>query len=66
MKAPGGRTTNREVIFEWALTTAASAVGAIIPVGAVVAQLMASLEARGDGDLDHSALLKLIEELSGR
>lgn len=48
------------------LTTAASAVGAIIPLGAVVAQLMASLEARGDGDLDHSALLKLIEELSGR
>lgn len=40
--------------------------GVIIPMGSLAGQLMASLEARGDGGLDHSALLKLVEELSGR
>ena len=30
------------------------------------AQLMASARANGDGGLDHSALLKLVEQLSGR
>jgi 2-hydroxy-3-oxopropionate reductase len=28
--------------------------------------LIASLKAQGDGGLDHSALLKLVEQLSGR
>jgi len=37
-----------------------------IPLGAHVAQLVGSLRARGHGDLDHSALLLLVEQLSGR
>ncbi|HET6293965.1 MAG TPA: 2-hydroxy-3-oxopropionate reductase [Kribbella sp.] len=45
---------------------AAREVGVVIPLGAVVSQLVAALVARGDGGLDHSALLKLVEELSGR
>jgi 2-hydroxy-3-oxopropionate reductase len=48
------------------VTAAARQAGAVIPLGAAVAQLLASLHARGDGGLDHSALLKLVEELSGR
>jgi len=37
-----------------------------IPLGAVVAQLVGSLKAMGLGGLDHSALLTLVEQLSGR
>lgn len=48
------------------VTAAAREAGVVIPLGAVVAQLMASLKAQGDGHLDHSALLKLVEQLSGR
>jgi 2-hydroxy-3-oxopropionate reductase len=48
------------------VTSAARAAGVIIPLGAVTAQLVASLNAQGDGGLDHSALLKLVEQLSGR
>lgn len=48
------------------LVEAAAAAGAVVPIGAVVAQLLASLKARGHGDLDHSALLILVQELSGR
>ena len=48
------------------LTTAAREAGVVIPLGAAVAQLVASLRAQGDGDLDHSALLKLVARLSGR
>jgi 2-hydroxy-3-oxopropionate reductase len=48
------------------VTSAAREAGVVIPLGAVVAQLVASLKAQGDGGLDHSALLKLIEQLSGR
>lgn len=40
--------------------------GVTVPLGAVVAQLMASLRAQGDGSLDHTALLALVERLSGR
>ena len=40
--------------------------GVVIPLGAVVSQLVAALVARGDGGLDHSGLLKLVRELSGR
>lgn len=40
--------------------------GVVVPVGALVAQLMAALRAQGDGALDHSALLTLVERLSGR
>jgi 2-hydroxy-3-oxopropionate reductase len=48
------------------VTAAAREAGIVIPLGAHVAQLLAALNARGDGHLDHTALLKLIEELSGR
>ncbi|MCW2781012.1 MAG: glxR [Marmoricola sp.] len=48
------------------VSDAAREAGVIIPVGALVAQLMASAKALGDGDLDHSALLKGVERLSGR
>lgn len=37
-----------------------------VPLGALVAQLMASAKACGDGGLDHSALLRGVERLSGR
>ena len=48
------------------VTSAAREAGVVVPLGAVVAQLIASLKAQGDGGLDHSALLKLVEQLSGR
>jgi 2-hydroxy-3-oxopropionate reductase len=48
------------------VTTAAREAGVVIPLGAAVAQLVAATVARGDGGLDHSGLLRLVEELSGR
>jgi 2-hydroxy-3-oxopropionate reductase len=45
---------------------AAREAGVITPLGAVVAQLMASAVANGEGPLDHSALLLGVEKLSGR
>jgi 2-hydroxy-3-oxopropionate reductase len=48
------------------VTSAAREAGVVIPIGAVVAQLVAAMVARGDGGLDHSGLLKLVQELSGR
>jgi 2-hydroxy-3-oxopropionate reductase len=48
------------------VTSAAREAGVVIPLGAVVAQLIGSLKAQGHGGLDHSALLKLVEQLSGR
>jgi 2-hydroxy-3-oxopropionate reductase len=48
------------------VTAAARAAGVVIPLGAAVAQLISSLNAQGDGGLDHSALLKLVEQLSGK
>ncbi|MDS1271202.1 2-hydroxy-3-oxopropionate reductase [Lipingzhangella sp. LS1_29] len=48
------------------VTAAAREAGVTIPLGAQVAQLVGALKARGDGGLDHSALLKLVEELSTR
>ncbi|MBL1091834.1 MULTISPECIES: 2-hydroxy-3-oxopropionate reductase [Streptomyces] len=47
------------------VTDAARTVGATLPAGAVAAQLIASAVARGDGALDHSALLRGVELLSG-
>jgi 2-hydroxy-3-oxopropionate reductase len=40
--------------------------GVAIPLGAHVAQLMATLRAQGDGALDHTALLRLVLRLSGK
>lgn len=48
------------------VTDAARTVGAALPAGSVVAGLVASLRAQGDGGLDHSALLRGVERLSGR
>ncbi|MEE6258798.1 2-hydroxy-3-oxopropionate reductase [Plantactinospora sonchi] len=48
------------------VTSAAREAGVVIPLGAAVAQLIAALKAQGDGGLDHTALLKLVEQLSGR
>jgi 2-hydroxy-3-oxopropionate reductase len=45
---------------------AAREAGVAIPLGALVAQLMGALKAQGHGALDHGALLKLVEQLSGR
>lgn len=36
------------------------------PVGALLGQLMAAANAEGDGGLDHSALFRLVERMSGR
>jgi len=41
------------------------AYGTPLPVTAIVDQMFASLETRGRGDLDHSALLMHLEELAG-
>jgi 2-hydroxy-3-oxopropionate reductase len=46
--------------------SAAREAGVVTPLGAVVSQLVAALVARGDGGLDHSGLLKLVQDLSGR
>ncbi|MGH3238649.1 MAG: NAD-binding protein, partial [Streptosporangiaceae bacterium] len=48
------------------VTAAAREAGVVIPLGALAAQLVSSLKAQGDGNLDHSALLKLVGQLSGR
>jgi 2-hydroxy-3-oxopropionate reductase len=48
------------------VTAAAREVGVTMPLGAVVTQLMGALRAQGHGSLDHSALLLLVEQLSGR
>ena len=48
------------------VTSAAREAGVVIPLGAVVAQLMASARANGDAGLDHSGLLRGVERLSGR
>lgn len=44
---------------------AAGEVNATLPLTAVVQQMFQSLRARGDGGADHSALLKVVEALSG-
>jgi 2-hydroxy-3-oxopropionate reductase len=46
--------------------SAAREAGVVIPLGAVVSQLVAAMVARGDGGLDHSGLFTLVSELSGR
>ncbi|RSO03795.1 2-hydroxy-3-oxopropionate reductase, partial [Streptomyces sp. WAC 06783] len=46
------------------VTDAARTVGAALPVGTLVASLVAALRAQGDGSLDHSALLRGVERLS--
>jgi 2-hydroxy-3-oxopropionate reductase len=48
------------------VTAAAREAGVVLPVGAIVAQLVASARANGDGGLDHSALLRGVERLAGK
>ena len=48
------------------VTSAAREAGVATPLGAVAAQLVASLVTTGDGGLDHSGLFKLISQLSGK
>lgn len=72
-KAPKMLARNFEPGFRIALhhkdlgivTAAAREAGVVTPLGALVAQLMASAVANGDGGLDHSALLLGVERLSG-
>lgn len=48
------------------VTDAARSAGVVIPLGALTAQLVAAARAAGDGKLDHSALMRGVERLSGR
>jgi 2-hydroxy-3-oxopropionate reductase len=48
------------------VTAAAREAGVVVPLGAILAQLMASARATGDGGLDHSGLFRGVERLSGR
>lgn len=48
------------------VTSAAREAGVVLPLGALVAQLVAAADANGDGGLDHSALLRGVERLSGK
>jgi 2-hydroxy-3-oxopropionate reductase len=45
---------------------AAREAGVALPLGTAVSQLVGALRAQGQGNLDHSALLGLVEQLSGR
>jgi 2-hydroxy-3-oxopropionate reductase len=45
--------------------SAAREAGVVVPLGALTAQLLAAARAAGHGDLDHSALLLTIDQLSG-
>jgi 2-hydroxy-3-oxopropionate reductase len=44
----------------------ARSAGVSLPVTGLVAQLVASARALGHGSLDHSALLLVLEQLTGR
>ena len=48
------------------VTSAAREANVAIPLGAVVAQLVAATVNQGDGGLDHSGLFKQVLQLSGR
>ncbi|HEY1916560.1 MAG TPA: 2-hydroxy-3-oxopropionate reductase [Streptosporangiaceae bacterium] len=48
------------------VTAAAREAAVAIPLGAVVAQLVGAMKAQGHGQLDHTVLLKQVEQLSGR
>jgi 2-hydroxy-3-oxopropionate reductase len=61
--APGGKAKYHHKDLGIILETA-RAHGVTLPLTAVVAQLFNALVASGKGDLDHSALLTIIEELS--
>jgi len=62
---PGFRVDLHHKDLGIVLTTARTA-GAVLPLTAVVSQLMAALRANGQGSQDHTALFTLVERLSGR
>jgi 2-hydroxy-3-oxopropionate reductase len=62
---PGFRTRLQYKDLNIALD-AGRAYGAPMPAAALVHQLYAAMMARGEGDIDHSALVTLLEELAGQ
>src|SRR5581483_4208934 len=48
------------------LLSAARESGVPLPLGSMVAQLFIAARSRGDGDLDHTALLRTIEAIAGQ
>jgi 2-hydroxy-3-oxopropionate reductase len=60
---PGGRVRFHHKDLGFALETARR-YGVSLPATALVDQMFASLEVRGRGDLDHSALLTYLEDLA--
>ena len=60
---PGGRVRFHHKDLAFALETARK-YGVSLPVTALVDQMFASLEVKGRGDLDHSALLTYLEDLA--
>lgn len=48
------------------VTSAAREAGVVMPLGTLVAALVGSARANGDGQLDHSALLRGVKRLSGQ
>jgi 2-hydroxy-3-oxopropionate reductase len=60
---PGGRIRLHHKDLGFVLETARK-VGVSLPVTALVDQMFASLEMRGRGDLDHTALLTYLEDLA--
>jgi 2-hydroxy-3-oxopropionate reductase len=62
---PGFRVDLHHKDLGIVLATARDA-NVVVPLTAVVAQMMAALRANGEGSLDHTALLKVVERLSGR
>ena len=62
---PGFRIDLHHKDMGIALASARSA-GVSLPVTGLVSQLVASAQARGHGSLDHSALLLVLEQLSGK
>src|SRR5438067_6486922 len=60
---PGGRVRFHHKDLGFALETARK-YGVSLPVTALVDQMFASLEEKGRGDLDHSALLTYLEDLA--
>jgi 2-hydroxy-3-oxopropionate reductase len=60
---PGGRVRFHHKDLSFALETA-RVHGVSLPVTALVDQMFAALEAKGRGDLDHSALLTYLEDLA--
>lgn len=62
--APGFRLTLHDKDLGIAARSARE-VGVTLPLGTLASDFVRSLVARGDGDLDHSALYKLVAELNG-